>query len=186
MIVMGLELLHRLVRYEPETGKLFWKPRTPEMFKSGSVSSESICDLWNKNFAGAEALNADHGDGYKHGSLMGKKCLAHRVVWFLHHGSWPDDQVDHINGDRSDNRIENLRAVSNLVNGRNRRKSVRNSSGITGVYWCPEQSKWRASICVDGKLKHLGRFDTIEAAASARKRAEMVNSFHPNHGSAAV
>jgi hypothetical protein len=88
------------------------------------------------------------------------------------HGVWPEDQIDHINRDRADNRIENLREVTNKQNQQNRSTNSDNTSGHTGVSWYKPYSKWRAQIKHNHKVIHLGYFTNIEDAIAARKAAE--------------
>ena len=91
-------------------------------------------------------------------------------------------QVDHINHDRTDNRIENLRLVNANENGKNQKASVRNKSGVVGVSWKKSKNKWHSQIMVNGKQIHLGFFDNIDEAKKARIDAERKYGFHENHG----
>lgn len=168
------EVLRQLLTYEPETGKLFWKERGPEWF-----SSLRSCKSWNTQFAQKEAFGFICDKGYHVSVLLRRRYSAHRVIWKLVHGIEPDD-IDHINGDRTDNRLENLRNVSRLVNTRNQKLPSNNTHGHLGVY--SVGSKWRAQIRVRGALKDLGRFAHFNDAVAARKAAEMRYGFHPNHG----
>lgn len=158
------EELRQLLRYEPETGKLYWKPRPAEMF-----SSERLSKSWNSRYAEKEAFTAPL-NGYKQGMVFYMALYAHRVAWAVYHGEWPEDQIDHINCQRSDNRIENLRKASNSENSRNTLISSNNTSGIKGVSMA-RSGKWVAKIHHDGKSKHLGTFDTQGEAAIAYKDA---------------
>lgn len=99
-------------------------------------------------------------------------------------GEWPDHQVDHINGDRADNRASNLRGVKNAVNAKNSGLRRNNSSGVLGVRsdGKSKRSPWIASIKVDGETIYLGRFATREEAVLKRKEAELRYGYHPNHG----
>jgi hypothetical protein len=97
-------------------------------------------------------------------------------------GKWPDTEIDHINGNRADNRFENLRQVSHQENGKNTKRYASNRSGFAGVGRTTNPSKWRARIRVNGKLVHLGVFDSAEDARTARKAAEKQFGFHENHG----
>jgi hypothetical protein len=106
----------------------------------------------------------------------------HRLVFTLTTGGWPLDDIDHIDGNGSNNRIENLRDVTRQVNRKNTRQLDSNTSGICGVGWHKAESKWRADIVVNFKSKHLGFFTHIEDAIAARKAAETKFGFHPNHG----
>lgn len=171
------ELLRKLLRYEPDTGKLFWRERTPDMFANKNASA-----VWNGRHAGQEALSTLHNFGYMCGDVCGRKCLAHRVVWAIVYGQWPQKQIDHINGDKADNRVENLREVTHQVNARNANMRVTNTSGYNGVCWQKNNKKWVAYIKIDGRRKHLGHFDDIRAAAAARKAAEIGYGFTERHG----
>jgi hypothetical protein len=96
------------------------------------------------------------------------------------YGEWPNCQIDHINGDRTDNRIVNLRAVSREENARNRKVPKNSSTGIIGV--TKEGGKWRAHIRIGGKKINLGRFENFDDAVCARKKANAHYNFHENHG----
>ena len=120
--------------------------------------------------------------GYRQIQIKGKMYLAHRLVWLYVHGKFPDEQIDHINGDKLDNRIDNLRDVSPQENNKNQPRRVNNTSGHTGVFWATHADKWLASIRVDGKLKHLGYFNILEDAVEARLQASIEHGFHDNHG----
>ena len=102
----------------------------------------------------------------------------------MHHGAWPKKGIDHINGITDDNRISNLRDVSQSDNMRNMTTPCRNTSGRIGVYWFARDCKWQAQIRADGKTKHLGYFDDINDAIAARKAAEIEYGYHENHGRA--
>jgi len=116
-------------------------------------------------------------NGYRRVRFDGEPYQTHRIIWKLLYGEDPAE-IDHINGNRSDNRITNLRSVCHYENMRNMKKMPSNSSGVTGVFWCKDRSKWGAFI---GK-KNLGRFDRFEDAVAARKQAEEEYGYHPNHG----
>lgn len=122
-------------------------------------------------------------DGYLQVSLFGKTQLVHRVIWEMHNGPIPDGmEIDHINHDRLDNRIENLRIVSRQENSVNLSKRIDNTSGIVGVSWSKRMGKWRARISVNKKEISLGFFSDINDAGRARKNAEIYYNFHENHG----
>jgi len=118
--------------------------------------------------------------GYWQIYVHGKKYYAHRVVFLLVHGRWPEGQIDHINGDRSDNRIENLRECSVSENHENRGISNKNTSGFVGVSKCSDRNLWQAKINKNRKTYHLGRFDTPEEAhlAYVKAKAEF-HEFNP-------
>lgn len=178
-------LLRELLRYEPETGKLFWLPRTPAHFAYTKCPGP-FCARWNGQFAGKEALyGATATHGYPAGAIFNRIYLAHRVIWALVHGEWPAADIDHIDGDHENNRLANLRSVPRAVNMRNRKLGRDNRSGFLGVYWASHAGKWRAEIKSDGRRVHLGYFTEKSAAVAARKAAEPGMGFHPNHGRAA-
>jgi len=97
---------------------------------------------------------------------VGRKIYsAHRLAWLYMTGSFPLGQVDHINGDKLDNRFANLRVATTSQNKQNTRKARKDSrSGLLGATWHSKSKKWRAAIQIDGKKKHLGYFDTPEEA----------------------
>lgn len=175
------EVARELLRYDPETGKLFWRERGPEWFKTPG-RAEQDARTWNRTFSGREAFTAGNGNGYRRGSLLDVKLYAHRVVWLMATGAWPAAQLDHINGDRSDNRLENLREATDAMNAVNKARADTNTSGVTGVSLCKRSGKWAAYIKRHRKKHHLGRYADLEDAVAARKAAERRFGFHPNHG----
>ena len=169
-------VLHTLLECDPETGLLTWKERPPQ--SSPPSYNER---LWNKRFAGKPALTVNNGMGYLVGKLLSKSVYAHRVVWKMMTGEDPAF-LDHINGNKSDNRIANLRSVSAQTSSRNLPRRSTNTSGVQGVSWIAARCKWLAQINVGGKNVNLGRFATLEEAVAARKAAEVELGYHPNHG----
>jgi hypothetical protein len=114
--------------------------------------------------------------------MLGSFLLAHRVIWAIVYGEWPE-QVDHINGNRADNRIANLRAATSASNSRNMARSRLNSSGVSGVRWNRVEQRWHVVICAAAnQRKFIGQFKTFEDAVAARKEAEQQFGYHPNHG----
>ena len=172
------ETLRSILNYDPITGSLTWKMRPAAMF-----TAQRYANAWNAKWDGRPALSHVNPEGYLHGSIFGRLYRAHRVAYALHHGRWPEHDVDHINGVKSDNRIENLRDVTNAQNHRNRRLSKRNTTGASGVFFCQKKGVWRAQIRIDGgRKKSLGHHATLEAAVAARRSAEAEFGYHPNHG----
>jgi hypothetical protein len=166
-----IEELHKLLSYSPDTGALTWRAR------------RDVKASWNTRYAGKPALACIHEDGYRKGRIHRVLFRAHRVAWALHHGSWPELDIDHINGDRSDNRITNLRQVTRSENQRNMRLPSDNKSGVVGVYWSTARKKWVAEIRnAQGRKRHLGVFEDLEDAATARRAAELDEGYHQNHG----
>lgn len=175
-------VLRRLLDYDPATGVLTWRARGTDLFnETEGRSADHACALWNSRYAGTEAFTAADGSGYRSGCILHAHCKAHRAIWAIVTGDWPVDQVDHINGVRTDNRWVNLRAADNQANSRNRKLQSNNKSGRVGVSWDRRDGSWRAYISLDRRV-HLGCFDTFEAAVAARTDAEAKFGYHPNHG----
>lgn len=99
----------------------------------------------------------------------------------MHYGVEPN-LIDHINGDRKDNRIANLREVARSENAMNSARKSNNTSGVTGVWLCSKTGKWNASIACFGDRRWLGRFDTLQEAAEVRAKAERELGFTERHG----
>lgn len=151
----SIEYLRTALILDSDTGILTWKLRS-DMPRN-----------WNTRYAGSVALNADKGQGYRSGTVLGKRLLAHRVVWALHYGEWPEGEIDHINGIGSDNRIENLRLASRAQNCRNINGRRHGRVCFKGVYWFPRLSKYVAKIRGAIGTEHLGYFENECEAANA-------------------
>jgi len=161
---LTVDLLNHLFEYDKETGNLIWKTRPTNNVKAGDI-------------AGSETEK-----GYIRIAINHKKYRAHRLVFLMHKGYLPKT-LDHINGDRKDNRIENLRPATLAQNAQNRDISSRNKSGYKGVYWTKQTKKWRAEIETSGERLHLGYFDNVEEAAEVvRKAREELHGVFANHG----
>ena len=143
-----------MFRYDPETGDIWW-------IESGKGKIK-------KKPAGTIVSN-----GYKAIMIDGDRYYNHRIAWVLAYKSWPENQLDHINGIKTDNRLCNLRAATNAQNGKNIKINVKNTSGYKGVVWCKNTNKWRALIKVDGKSICLGRHKDKIDAINVRKNAEI-------------
>ena len=169
------EHLLRYLRYAK--GKLYWKVRPPEYF-----ATKAAGQTWNTRFANTEA-GTPHPDGYTRVKVDGRFYLAHGLIWVMHHGDIPPGvQIDHINHRRDDNRIENLRLVSQAENRKNSGLSRNNRSGAPGVYRDARYNRWYAYIGVDGKRKYLGTFLNQQDAVAARNNANAAHGYHKNHG----
>jgi hypothetical protein len=154
--------LKKCFDYCPETGIVRWK----------------ISNARRKK--GEEAGYLSYG--YRRIGIKGGDYPAHRLIWFLQTGEWPKLEIDHINHIRDDNRWENLRQVSSLLNGRNLPLKKSNISGHTGVFWHKVNKNWCAQVSVNGKAKHLGSFQEKADAIKARQEANKEYGFHENHG----
>ena len=170
------EDLKQLLDYDPASGQLTWKERPLEMF-----SRKQDWLRFNRRYAGQPAFTAVNHWGYLVGGIHNKIYRAHRVIWALVHGNNPD-QVDHIDGDKLNNSLANLREVTGQENQQNMKRSKSNQSGVTGVCWDNTKQLWKATIGVDCKTVNLGRFPTKEEAIAVRLAAEKEYRFHENHG----
>ena len=162
---VDVELARSALSYDPETGKLYWKWRDDVLLRH------------NVRYAGKEAFTAVRG-GYKCGALSNKTFQAHRVAWAIFYGSDADGEIDHVNGDRSDNRISNLRVVDRTDNARNSATRSDNSSGRVGVRYWVTRGRWVACL----SRKTIGYFKTFDEAVKAREEAEIKAGYHKNHG----
>lgn len=163
-----------LLSFDAEAGKLWWKPRVPgAQSPKGRLYSAAHIKWWNKMFAGKEALAVLNGRGYYQGAIDKKPYYAHRVLWLLHTGAWPPDQLDHINGIPTDNRLSNLRPVSLVENCQNNKRVRTVRGSVVGVGWHEWNKKWRAHICINYKRLWLGNFDSFDEAVAARRQAEI-------------
>lgn len=168
--------LNRLLSYDRETGILTWRDRDAEFAKQRNVSLKYIAS-WNASHAGKRA-HTELPRGYVGVSILGIHYMAHRVIWKMVYGVEPD-HIDHINGDKGDNRLLNLRDVDASENQRNRKMNSNNSTGYVGVQWCRTHKKYVARIGVSGKTRTLGRFSQLADAISVRKAAEKELNFFP-------
>lgn len=181
---VGIEKLREILSYNPETGILTWKPRDPASFSCVATERNRVATRWNALRAGKPAGHMN-SRGYIVVCIEAKTFQHHRIAWALHYGEWPSDQIDHVNHDKTDNRIINLRDVSGYENCRNRSLPENTSSGEIGVHFHKPSQKWHARIYVDGVRQHIGAFDSIAEAASARRAASVAHGFHENHGAKA-
>lgn len=178
------EQLRQLLRYEPETGKLFWREAPLSLFDDRGYPAAHRRALWNGKYAGKEALAyREKSRPYAYGDIFGTKVYAHRAIVAMHEGVWPK-VVDHIDGDKTNNRISNLRSVTTQENAMNNGYRSDNTSGVTGVYFDKRDEKWCAEIFCAGRKTYIGRYKGLDEAKAARKAYEARLGFHPNHGRA--
>jgi len=170
-----VDVLRQLVDYNPRTGVLTWKFRSRKFCKS---DHEQV--RWNKRFSGKVA-GVIAKDGYSVICIFDRQYKSHRICWHLYYGEPAKGQIDHINGQRCDNRIENLRDVSARQNALNRKLISRNKSGYAGVSQ-NAYGKWVAYISTKKKRLYLGGFNCVTASAIRRLQAEHEHGYHPNHG----
>jgi hypothetical protein len=175
--MIDIDTLRELVAYDPETGALTWLPRKAEHF-----ARPRDCQGWNTKYAGRPAFRTQWPSGYLAGHIFKQTALAHRVAWALHTNSWPDLYIDHVDGDRSNNRADNLRVVTAEDNQKNVKQRIDNTSGVKGVDFKAATGLWRARIVHQGRRITLGTYASLADAVAARKLAERDCGYHPNHG----
>jgi hypothetical protein len=165
------DLLLRLLRYDPEAGKLYWRPRPIEMFKDGKLHSRSHAwRKWNTRYAGKEAFTA-LVEGYRYGAVHHRQYRACRIIFKMLHGYDPP-YVGHKNGDRLDDRADNLASVTAYEMQVTKAMQSNNKSGVVGVYWDRHRKKWVAQLRHKRQTIHLGRHIRIEDAVAARREGE--------------
>ena len=150
------EQLLEALNYSPDTGEFRWR-KARSGVNVGAIAGSS------------------HRAGYRRIMLDRRGYSSHRLAWLYIYGTWPSDEIDHINGLRNDNRIVNLRDVSRSGNSQNQRRAhVRNkSTGVLGVFI--DRGKCRAKIMYNGKVHHLGNFKSVSEASAAYLAAKRVH-----------
>lgn len=146
------ELFAEFLRYEPKSGKLFWRKKPARKTNVGSETGRFL-----------------HHSGYLCIGFKGRKYWSHRVAWLLHYGAWPKDQIDHIDGNKINNRIENLRDVSQRENHSN--YASHRDGRLVGTTFHKLAKKWQAQIHYKGQRKYLGIFATEKLASRAYQKA---------------
>ena len=161
----SLEVLNRLLNYDPYTGDLIWKNRVNRRVFPGSI---------------AGCVNSLK---YRTVGIGRRRYYAHRIAWFMLKGTQPQRGIDHINGDRSDNRISNLRESSSSENSYNRIPITVNSSGYKGVHRHSLCKKFYGKVCKNYKQHHTKLFDTAgEASVAVKLLRERLHGEFANHG----
>jgi hypothetical protein len=165
LLTLPIEFLHQRPSYDPATGELRWKP------------APALGNSWNTRYAGKPVGGLNQG--YVRFALMHggrtRHFMAHRVVFAMTHGRWPEVEIDHKNGVRSNNRVANLREATDAQNSQNAKLPPSNSTGHTGV--ARQGRRWRAQIRVNGERKHIYGFTSAEDAGRAYLAAKQ--QLHP-------
>lgn len=172
MARLSLDVFRSRFTFDPSTGTVYYLPRPCSDFSSSRDAKH-----WNSLHAWKQCGRLK--DGYLVIRINKADYLLHRIAWGLYYGEWPKHGIDHINGDRSDNRISNLRQASHAENGRNRGISTANSSGYTGVSWSQRDRKWKVTLGYNGTTHWLGCFKSLDDAISARRAGEVRFGFNP-------
>ena len=171
------DMLRSLLSYDERDGTLSWRKRGPALF-AGSYP-DRMAKTWNARFANTKILSKT-ANGYIYLRAFGKFYLAHRVIWAMQSGEWPAFEIDHVDTDKTNNRLGNLRLASHPENARNRPAQSNNKGGIKGVYWDASRQSWQAHIAANGKRHYLGRFKNVADAVDAYAKASA--SLHSTFG----
>lgn len=164
------DMAHELLRYDADTGEFTWLPRSEEM---------PDYKRFNARYAGKSA-GSRHPRGYVSIHFLGSIFRAHRIAWLMHYGQWPSLDIDHANGNPSDNRIANLREALHVENMQNKRVYQNNTTGHPGIAFAPWMNKWRARIATAGRIINVGSFTTRDEAISAYVAAKAeLHQFNP-------
>jgi hypothetical protein len=150
--------------YIDEDWQLRWKVKKAKQIKIGAI-------------AGTTSVF-----GYRSVTINNRHYRVHRIIWALHYGEWPTGHLDHINGIKDDNSIENLRVATTTENARNQKLFVTNKTRLPGVSWNKATNKWESYIYDRCQKKHLGTSEDFFEVVCARKSAELQYGFHANHG----
>lgn len=175
--------LEELFSYCEKTGNLIHKRREAGHFRHWKyISSDGMRDKWNAKYEGKVA-GWIKSNGYRLVAFNDKTILAHRAIWKMKTGSWPINDIDHINGNRADNRFENLREATRSENAKNTKRRSDNTSGISGVSWHSQRKKWVVRIKnKEGQSSYRGVFNDLESAIAVRNKIVKEEGFSERHG----
>lgn len=176
-----VEYLRMLFVHDEESGELTWSKRKSESFNgSEDRPADWLCTNWNNRYAGRKA-GSRRPHGYHMTMVDGVHYMTHRIIWKLKTGEDPVE-IDHIDGDRTNNRMANLRSVTRGINMKNKSLYKSNKSGIPGVEFHTRDKVWVAKIGVDGGQVQLGSYPTKDEAIAARIAGQVMLDYHENHG----
>lgn len=161
---MNQSEVREILNYDEKTGEFTWRTKISHKVVIGRLAGHI------------------NDSGYRIIKIKGIRYRAHRLAWLYIYGEWPEQQIDHINGRREDNRIINLRSATPRDNSKNQKRRVDNQSGCTGISKHSLANRWVAQITLDGKSTYLGIYEDFFEACCARKAAEKKHGFHENHG----
>ena len=178
VFMLTQEYLKQCLNYDADTGVFTWKDR-PRIHFPTLRGYAAFKSQFANNIAGAIHYGGE--TNYRSIRILDKAYLSHRLAWLYTHGEFPIE-IDHIDGNGENNKIENLRNVSHSVNCQNMPTQRNNTSGVVGVNWDKAREKWSAEITASKNKIRLGRHAHLFEAACARKSAEIKHGFHINHG----
>lgn len=158
--------LQQYLDYDKTTGVFTWLVKVPH----------------SKKHVGDIAGGRHTASGYHRITLNHAMYKSHRLAWLYVYGYLPTSALDHINKDRSDNSISNLREVTTIENSKNQKVPTNNTSGRIGIHQSTRDGKYVAKISNNGVRVYLGNFPTLEGAINAREAAEVLYDYHENHG----
>lgn len=171
------DILRQILNYDPETGLLQWKARTPDL-----VPNKRARNVFNAKFAGKPVQSVPNERGHFNIEIFAEQYRLHRVIWVLHHGVEPVGLIDHEDGNGGNNRIVNLRDTGCAENAQNAKLRTDNKSGHPGVAYRRRGGKWVAYIGSGKHWRHLGTFATVDEAIACRQMAQREAGYHANHG----
>jgi len=151
------EYVRERLDYDSKSGAFYWKPI--------SVSNHRN-EIWNNRFVGKMAGSVT-ANGYLRADISSRHYLLHRIAWLYYYGEWPEKQIDHRDGNKTNNAISNLRPATHAENQCNSGRPNTNTSGFKGVMRAWRGNGWRAQIRTLGKVRTLGYFKTPEEAHAA-------------------
>jgi hypothetical protein len=151
--MISIDRVRALLAYDALTGDFSWRVRRGPKAPAGGPAG------------------TPHSGGYLRIKVDHRFYYAHRLAWFYATGDWPADQIDHIDGDKRNNRFANLRLADKAQNSQNAKRRSNNTSGYKGVSWNQNRQCWQVTIKYDGKSRYLGLFDDREQAHAAYMRA---------------
>lgn len=178
MVSPTQERVRELFNYDPQSGELIVRERPSAEYGNPASYARHLKRV-------GKAAGCTHKSGYRTIHVDGAYYPAHKVVWLHVIGEWvnyPAGEIDHINGIRSDNRIQNLRKCTKSMNQRNAAMRINNRSGVIGVNWVTSKQRWVARIWDGPHHRYLGQFADIEDARIARAKAERELGYHAGHG----
>ena len=170
------QYIKKIIHYNPDTGICTWLDRDQSDF-----DTKRSWGIFQARYAGKRAGHL-RANGYFDIWICGRLRRLHRIAFLYMTGENPVGQIDHIDHNRSNNKWENLRDVTPLLNRKNMSKKITNTSGFTGVSYHKKTRKWVAEAIVNYKKYYLGLFEDINDAVAARSQFNASNNFHKNHG----